>query len=104
MIPTNYYLFDFLDFDENLSKQESLWKACQPTSVTEHQGDIWVTVPFQKQQNSNDMAPDTTAEREVYTVIIRQYAPKIIRVFAAFSPTAAVPADSDEEPEDGEES
>ncbi len=96
MIPTNYYLFDFLDFDENLSKQESLWKACQPTSVTEHQGDIWVTVPFQKQQNSNDMAPDTTAEREVYTVIIRQYAPKIIRVFAAFSPTAAVPADSDE--------
>ena len=75
MIPTNYYLFDFLDFDENLSKQESLWKACQPTSVTEHQGDIWVTVPFQKQQNSNDMAPDTTAEREVYTVIIRQYAP-----------------------------
>lgn len=27
MKPTNYHLFDFLDFDPDLSRDESLWKA-----------------------------------------------------------------------------
>ena len=26
MKPTNYHLFDFLDFDTELSRDESLWK------------------------------------------------------------------------------
>lgn len=26
MKPTNYHLFDFLDFDPDLSRDESLWK------------------------------------------------------------------------------
>lgn len=29
MKPTNYHLFDFLDFDPDLSRDESLWKAIQ---------------------------------------------------------------------------
>ena len=33
MKPTNYHLFDFMDFDLDLSKDESLWKACKPTDV-----------------------------------------------------------------------
>ena len=33
MKPTNYHLFDFMDFDPDLSKNESLWKACKPTAV-----------------------------------------------------------------------
>ena len=33
MKPTNYHLFDFLDFDPDLSRDESLWKAYKPTSV-----------------------------------------------------------------------
>jgi len=49
MKPTNYHLFDFLDFDTELSRDESLWKACKPTAVYERDGDICVTVPFQKQ-------------------------------------------------------
>ena len=48
MKPTNYHLFDFLDFDLDLSKNESLWKACAPSSVEEKDGDIHITVPFQK--------------------------------------------------------
>ncbi len=84
MKPTNYHLFDFLDFDLNLSKDEALWKACKPTAVVEHEGDILVTVPFQKQKLANDMAADTDTPRESYTLLIRQYSNKIIRLFAGF--------------------
>lgn len=56
MRPTNYHLFDFMDFDLELSKNESLWKACKPTAVYEKDGDVYITVPFQKQVLSNDMA------------------------------------------------
>ena len=61
MKPTNYHLFDFLDFDPDLSRDESLWKAYKPTSVYEKDGDICINVPFQKQVLSNDMAPDTAS-------------------------------------------
>ena len=55
MKPTNYHLFDFLDFDTELLRDESLWKACKPTAVYERDGDICVTVPFQKQLSANDI-------------------------------------------------
>ena len=54
MKPTNYHLFDFLDFDTELSRNESLWKAYKPTAVYEKEGDIYVTVPFQKQKLANE--------------------------------------------------
>lgn len=46
MKPTNYHLFDFLDFDPDLSRDESLWKAYKPTSVYEKDGDICINVPI----------------------------------------------------------
>lgn len=84
MKPTNYHLFDFMDFDPELKKNESLWKAYKPTAVVEKDGDILVTVPFQKQVLANDMAPDTNVAQETYTLIIRQYEPGIIRLFMGF--------------------
>ena len=84
MKPTNYHLFDFMDFDLDLSKNESLWKACKPTAVYEKDGDVCVTVPFQKQVLANDMAADTSVPREEYTLIIRQYGNKVIRLFCGF--------------------
>lgn len=51
MKPTNYHLFDFLDFDPDLSRDESLWKAYKPTSVYEKDGDICINVPFYNPQN-----------------------------------------------------
>lgn len=81
MKQTNYHLFDFLDFDVDLKRDEALWKACRPTHIYEKDGDIHITVPFQKQQKANDMAADTSAPRESSTLIIRQYEPKIIRMF-----------------------
>lgn len=84
MKPTNYHLFDFLDFDTELSRDESLWKACKPTAVYEKDGDICVTVPFQKQLLANDMVADTAVPREEYTLIIRQYNIGITRLFLGF--------------------
>ena len=84
MKPTNYHLFDFMDFDLELKKNESLWKAYKPTAVVEKDGDILVTVPFQKQVLANDMAPDTNVTQETHTLIIRQYEPGIIRLFMGF--------------------
>ncbi|MDE6061994.1 MAG: alpha-xylosidase, partial [Duncaniella sp.] len=84
MKPTNYHLFDFLDFDLDLKREESLWKACAPTAVESKDGDVHITVPFQKQVLANDMAADETAPRENHTLILRQYGPKILRVFMGF--------------------
>ncbi len=84
MKPTNYHLFDFLDFDVDLQRNESLWKVCKPTAVYEKDGDIYVNVPFQKQVLANDMAADENVPREEYKLIIRQYEPKILRLFIGF--------------------
>lgn len=84
MKPTNYHLFDFLDFDADLGRDESLWKACRPTLVREIDGDIYVSVPYQKQLLQNDMQADESVPREEYTLIIRQYGDKILRLFSGF--------------------
>jgi len=73
-----------MDFDAELSKNESLWKACRPTAVYERNGDICIDVPFQKQLLSNDMAADTAVARETYTLVLRQYSTKTIRLFIDF--------------------
>lgn len=84
MKPTNYHLFDFLDFDEELKKDESLWKSCRPTAAEEIDGDIYITVPFQKQKLQNDMEADTDVPREEQRLVLRQYGDKILRVFMGF--------------------
>ena len=84
MRPTNYHLFDFLDFDTELSKDESLWKAYSSTAVNTINGDIHITIPFQKQQLSNDMMADTSVAIEEYTLILRQYTQGILRLFVSF--------------------
>ena len=84
MKQTNYHLFDFLDFDTELKTDEALWKACKPTAIYEKDGDICVTVPFQKQQLAKDMAADETVPRQESTFIIRYYTHNILRLFAGF--------------------
>lgn len=94
MRPTNYHMFDFMDFDTELKRNESLWKAYKPTSVEEKDGDILVSVPFQKQKLANDMVADTEAPQETHTLIIRQYEPGIIRLF--MSTDGEQPSDTSE--------
>ena len=93
MKQTNYHLFDFMDFDPSLQKDEALWKAYAPTKIEERGGDIIVTIPYQKQLHQEDMAPDTEAPQQSFDLIIRAYEPNIIRLFTTMSGDEMVEAD-----------
>lgn len=85
MQQTNYHLFDFLDFSPELNEGDRLWRACLPTDIQEIQGDIFVTIPFQQQKNSNEISPDLSVARKEYTMRIQAISEKILRVSLAFA-------------------
>ena len=93
MKQTNYQLFDFLDFDTSLSSGERLWRACRPTDIQEINGDIIITVPFQQQNNSNEITEDKTVARIALPLRLRAYGDKVMRMSLAFQ-DAAVHEDS----------
>ena len=93
MKQTNYHLFDFMDFDPALQKDEALWKAYTPTKIQEREGDIVVTIPYQQQKHQEDMAPDEAVKQQSFDLIIRVYEPNIIRVFTTMSGDEMTEAD-----------
>lgn len=93
MKQTNYHLFDFMDFDPSLQKDEALWKAYAPTDIVERDGDIIVTIPYQKQLHQEDMAPDTTAPQQSFDLIVRAYEPDMLRLFTTMSGDEMTEAD-----------
>ncbi len=84
MQQTNYQLFDFLDFSTTLDNGDRLWRACTPTEVEAENGDVFITIPFQKQQNSNEINPDTSEPRKNYVLRLRAYGRKIVRAAIGF--------------------
>jgi alpha-D-xyloside xylohydrolase len=84
MKQTNYYLFDFLDFNTELGGDDILWRACSPTHIETKDLDVIVTIPFQKQLCSNDIRPDLSADRKNYTLRLRAYGEKMIRASIGF--------------------
>jgi len=93
MKQTNYHLFDFMDCDPSLQKDEALWKAYVPSKVEKRNGDIAVTIPYQKQLHQEDMAPDTAVPQQSFDLIIRAYEPNIIRLFTTMSGDDMVESD-----------
>ena len=93
MKQTNYHLFDFMDFDPSLQKDEALWKAYAPTDIVERDGDIIVTIPYQKQLHQEDMAPDTAAPQQSFDLIVRAYEPDMLRLFTTMSGDEMTEAD-----------
>ncbi|WNH09424.1 hypothetical protein [Thalassobellus suaedae] len=84
---TNHQFFDFLDFDTNLSSEEGvsrLWKACKPTDINQSGLGVVLTVPFQCQLLSNEIAPDIAIKRKSYHVFLRAFGNKILRVSIGF--------------------
>lgn len=80
MNQTNYQLFDFLEFDKNLTGQEILWKACKPLAYRIQNGSIVLDVPFQAHVPAVDIIPDTNKERKIYQLTIEAWGNKILRV------------------------
>ena len=93
MKQTNYHLFDFMDFDPLLEKDEALWKAYAPSKIEERDGDIIVTIPYQKQLHQEDMAPDDEVPQQSYELVVRAYEPNIVRVFTTMADDAMMEAD-----------
>ena len=87
MKQTNHQLFDFLDFNPDLSLEQDVsrvWKACKPTAIAQNGLGVVVTVPFQCQLLSNDFAPDTTIEKKYFQLHLRAFGDKILRVSIGF--------------------
>ncbi len=85
MKQTNYHLFDFMDFDPALERDEVLWKAYAPTQIQEASGDIIVTIPYQQQKHQEDMAADTTVAQRSYDLVLRAYGRKIMRLYTSMA-------------------
>ena len=85
MQQTNYQLFDFLDFSPELNEGDRLWRACAPTNISKKNDEILITIPFQKQNNSNEITPDVTSERKEYILRIKALGNKILRASMALS-------------------
>lgn len=85
MQQTNYYLYDWMDFDPSLSKDEALWKAYEPTDIREDDGDIVVTIPYQKQVLQEDMLADRDVAQVAYELRLRAYGDSIVRVFTSMA-------------------
>ena len=83
MKQTNYHLFDFMDFDPDLQRPEALWKAYAPTRLEEKDGDILITLPFQRQKHQADMEPDNACPRQEHTLTVRAYEGGILRIFVS---------------------
>lgn len=80
---TNYYLFDWLDFDRELKRDESLWKAYTSVDVKEDNGDIIISVPYQKQVLQEDMLADTSVPHRIVPLRLRAYGDRIVRVYTS---------------------
>lgn len=74
-----------MDFDPSLSKDEALWKAYEPTDIREDDGDIVVTIPYQKQVLQEDMLADRDVAQVAYELRLRAYGDSIVRVFTSMT-------------------
>jgi len=82
MRQTNYYIHDLLDIPE--SSQACVWRACKPTAIKVLDGDIVLTIPFQKQKPGNDIYPDLEVARIDHNFRIRAYGDSILRISIGF--------------------
>lgn len=78
MRKTNYYLNDLLDLAPD--SEGCVWRACRPTAYDEVDGDVLLTIPFQKYLSGKDLYVDKTVSRLEYEFRLRAYGPEILRL------------------------
>lgn len=82
MRKTNYYLNDLLDIAPNT--EAFVWRACKPTAATVVNGDVLLTIPFQKYLPGNELYVDTEVARRDYIFRLRAYGSEILRLSIGF--------------------
>ena len=83
MKQTNYQLYDFLDIDPKNENAASLWRACKPVKMELVDGDLQLSIPFQKQIQGNEIKPDIHVPKIIKQLNIRAYGVDILRVSLA---------------------
>jgi len=78
MRKTNYYLNDILDIASD--SEACVWRACRPTAATVVNGDVLLTIPFQKYLPGKDLYVDREAVRRDYVFRLRTYGSEILRI------------------------
>lgn len=78
MRKTNYYLNDLLDIPSD--SEACVWRACRPTTYAEVNGDVLLTVPFQKYLPGKDLYVDKAVVKTAYVFRLRAYGEQILRL------------------------
>jgi alpha-D-xyloside xylohydrolase len=82
MRQTNYYLHDILDIAPD--SEACVWRACKPTRMEVLNGDILITLPFQKYLPGNDLYVDKDVVCRDYFFRFRAYGEQILRLSIGF--------------------
>lgn len=80
MRQTNYQLVDFLDISPAFDGKERLWKACRPEMPVQHEGCVYITIPFALQENSNEIKVDASGVRKNRVLRIQAINNAMLRV------------------------
>jgi alpha-D-xyloside xylohydrolase len=78
MRKNNHYLNDLLDIPSD--SEACVWRACKPTDAKVVNGDVLLTVPFQKYLSGRDLYVDKAASRQDYVFRLRAYGSEILRL------------------------
>lgn len=82
MKQTNYYINDLLDVPED--GKACVWRACKPSGINISEGDVILSIPFQKQEAGKDIYPDLKIPKVEYLFRIRAYGESVLRLSVGF--------------------
>ncbi len=82
MRKTNYYLNDLLDIAAD--SEACVWRACKPTAAAVVNGDVLLTIPFQKYLPGNELYVDAQVARKESIFRLRAYGSEILRLSIGF--------------------
>lgn len=92
MRQTNYQLVDFLDISPAFDGKERLWKACRPEMPVQHEGCVYITIPFALQENSNEIKVDASGVRKNRVLRIQAINNAMLRVSMLHNNQEKLPA------------
>jgi len=85
MKQANRFMSDMLDFDDESSVTDVLWRACKPTAIEVHDGAVVMSVPFEAYRRALTMVRDAELPRRQHQITVRAYGDSVVRLTFALS-------------------